>query len=110
MIFDTENNITIITRVKVTIVEFKNKLVALYDGYKNTNVIINLSNVDDLSLQDVINFLPISNKHRKGNFSFVIVNPSIAISEIPDEIIVVPTLQEAHDIIEMEQIERDLGI
>ena len=28
---------------------------------------------------------------------------------MPDEICVVPTLQEAHDIIEMEDIERDLG-
>jgi len=29
--------------------------------------------------------------------------------EIPYEMIVVPTLQEAGDIIEMEEIERDLG-
>jgi hypothetical protein len=28
---------------------------------------------------------------------------------MPDEIVVVPTLQEAYDIIEMEEIERDLG-
>jgi len=28
---------------------------------------------------------------------------------MPDEIIVVPTMQEAYDIIEMEEIERDLG-
>ena len=30
--------------------------------------------------------------------------------ETPDEIIVVPTVKEAFDIIEMEVIERDLGI
>jgi len=28
---------------------------------------------------------------------------------MPDEIVVVPTMQEAYDIIEMEEIERDLG-
>ncbi len=28
---------------------------------------------------------------------------------MPDEIVVVPTMQEAYDIIEMEDIERDLG-
>ena len=29
--------------------------------------------------------------------------------EIPDELIVVPSIQEAYDIIEMEEMERDLG-
>jgi hypothetical protein len=28
---------------------------------------------------------------------------------MPDEIVVVPTIQEAYDIIEMEEMERDLG-
>jgi hypothetical protein len=28
---------------------------------------------------------------------------------VPDEMVVVPTVLEAHDIIEMEEIERDLG-
>ncbi|HAT63224.1 MAG TPA: ribonuclease Z, partial [Flavobacteriaceae bacterium] len=40
---------------------------------------------------------------------FVIVNNAINPDDIPDEMIVVPTLQEAADIIEMEEIERDLG-
>ena len=31
------------------------------------------------------------------------------LDEMPDEIVVVPTLQEAFDVIEMEDIERDLG-
>jgi hypothetical protein len=29
--------------------------------------------------------------------------------EIPDELIIVPTIQEAQDVIGMEEIERDLG-
>ena len=41
-------------------------------------------------------------KSEKGNLYKVDLN------EMPDEIIVVPTLQEAFDIIEMEDIERDL--
>ena len=31
------------------------------------------------------------------------------LDQMPDEIVVVPTLHEAYDIIEMEDIERDLG-
>ena len=32
------------------------------------------------------------------------------IDDIPEEMIVVPTLDEAGDIVEMEEIERDLGL
>jgi hypothetical protein len=39
----------------------------------------------------------------------VIVTDRVDFDEMPDEIVVVPTLQEAYDIIEMEEIERDLG-
>jgi len=38
-----------------------------------------------------------------------VVTNAININETPEEIIVVPSLQEAYDIIEMEDIERDLG-
>jgi hypothetical protein len=37
------------------------------------------------------------------------VNNAINFDDIPEEMIVVPTLEEARDIIEMEEIERDLG-
>ena len=41
--------------------------------------------------------------------SFVIVFEGINYDDIPDQIIAVPTLEEANDIIEMENIEKDLG-
>ena len=54
-------------------------------------------------------FLKSSNDHRGDNKSFVIVNDTINIDTVPDELMVVPTLQEAKDVIQMEDIERDLG-
>ena len=42
--------------------------------------------------------------------SFVIVVNDINIDELPEELNTAPTVQEALDIIEMENIERDLGI
>lgn len=42
--------------------------------------------------------------------SFVMVCDGIEFDQVPDELIVVPTFKEAEDIIEMEEIERDLGI
>ena len=42
--------------------------------------------------------------------SFVIVNNHINLNEVSSEIMVVPTIQEAKDIVEMEIIERELGM
>lgn len=77
--------------------------------YKGQNVVLNLLKYDSLELPELLQFLKTSNLHRKTKQSFVIVNDAIDIDEVPFEMIVVPTLQEAADIIEMEEIERDLG-
>ena len=77
--------------------------------YKGQNVVLNLLKYDSLDLPELLLFLKVSNLHRKTKHSFVIVNDAISIDEIPYEMIVVPTVQEAEDIIDMEEIERDLG-
>jgi hypothetical protein len=110
MIFDTEENITIITQEKASTIELVKKLNVLYERFKNDNIIVNLTSLKPITLENIVEFLQISNKHRGAKKSFVIVADKINISETPDEIMVVPTLREAHDVIEMEEIERDLGI
>lgn len=77
--------------------------------YKGQNVVLNLLKYDSLELPQLLQFLKTSNLHRKTKQSFVIVNDAIEIDEVPFEMIVVPTLKEAGDIVEMEDIERDLG-
>jgi hypothetical protein len=77
--------------------------------YKGQNVVLNLLKYKTLALPELLQFLKTSNLHRKTKQSFVIVNDAIDIDDVPFEMIVVPTLQEAGDIIEMEEIERDLG-
>ena len=63
-----------------------------------------------LSSGDILEFLPISNKHRDTKKSFVLVTDKVSFDEVPEELSVVPTIQEAKDIIEMEEIERDLDL
>lgn len=109
MIFDKDGNISIITQEKVSIVELVKKLDVIYSRFKNDNIIINLTSLKTLTTQDVVEFLNISNQHRKAKQSFVIVTDKIKLEDIPDELVIVPTMQEAYDIIEMEEIERDLG-
>jgi len=109
MIIDTDGNITVITQEKTSIVELLKKLDVVYNRYKNDNIIVSLTSLKSISLEEIIEFLQLSNTHRKSKHSFVIVSDKVNLDEMPDEIIVVPTIQEAYDIIEMEEMERDLG-
>ena len=110
MILDKDENISIITQEKATVIELVKKIEALYPKFKNDNIIVNLTSLNTISLSDIIEFLRISNTHRASKQSFVLVTDKINLNETPDEIVVVPTLKEAYDIIEMEEMERDLGL
>ncbi|WP_243471861.1 ribonuclease Z [Winogradskyella sp. MH6] len=109
MIVDRDGNITIITQEKASVKTLVNNIEQAYDKYKNYHIIVNLSSLDKISLEDIIEFLRLSNNHRGDKNSFVIVTDKADLDQMPDEIAVVPTIQEAYDIIEMEDIERDLG-
>jgi hypothetical protein len=109
MIIDRDNNICIITQEKLSIVQLVRKIEAEYSKYSNNHIIVNLTSLKPLFLEDIIEFLRISNTHRGDNKSFVLVSDKAGFDDMPDEIVVVPTIQEAHDIIEMEEIDRDLG-
>lgn len=87
---------------------FREKVTAEYNSYKDKNIILDLSQ-DNIGLDEILTFLELSNKHRKSKKSFVLVANDVDFSDMPDEMVVVPTTLEASDIIEMEEIERDLG-
>ncbi len=110
MIFDRDGNISIITQERASITELAKKLQILYNRFKNDNIIVKLTSLRPLISQDVLDFLQISNQHRNAKHSFIIVTDKVNVDDMPDELVVVPTLVEAYDIIEMEEIERDLGL
>lgn len=108
MIVDRDGNITIITQENASVKTLVNNIEQAYDKYKNYHIIVNLSSLEKISLEDIIEFLRLSNNHRGDKKSFVVVTDKADLDQMPDEIVVVPTLHEAYDIIEMEDIERDL--
>lgn len=110
MILDQDGNISIITQEKATIVELVKKIQSLYPKFKNNNIIVSLSTLHILNIQDILEFLELSNSHRAKKHSFVIVSDKVDLDSIPEEIVIVPTIQEARDIIEMEDMERDLEL
>ncbi len=80
-----------------------------YTNFANNNIIIEFSDGKGEEKQNILLFLQYSEEHQNNGMSFVIVMNGIDTDDFPDEIIIVPTLTEANDIIEMENIERDLG-
>jgi hypothetical protein len=109
MIFDKDGNISIITQEKVSIAELVKKLQVIYSKFKDDNIIINLTSLMELEVNDIVDFLQVSNQHRNAKHSFVLVSDKMDLDKVPEELIIVPTIQEAYDIIEMEEMERDLG-
>lgn len=110
MIFDTDGSTTIVFQEKTTLSTFLKNMNEAYPKLKNNHIIVNLFSFSKLQSSDVLEFLQLSNMHRKSNKSFVLVTDKVSYDDVPDEICVVPSVQEARDIIEMEEIERDLEL
>lgn len=109
MLIDRDGNITIIAQEKASVKTLVNNIEVGYHKYKDYHLIVRLSSLEKILLEDIIEFLRLSNNHRSDKKSFVIVSDQVDLDQMPYELVVVPTLQEAYDIIEMEEIERDLG-
>jgi len=88
---------------------FLEKVTHEHNSFKNQNLILDVTRDKDLTIKDIKLFLDLSNLHKKGKKSFVMVAEKIDFNDVPTKIMVVPSILEAHDIIEMEEIERDLG-
>ena len=78
---------------------------------QNNNLVVDLSNNDKIALSDILKFMSILEIFSAKKHSFVLVIPRFSFSyeDLPEELHIAPTLQEALDIIELEDIERDLG-
>ncbi|OYU85130.1 MAG: ribonuclease Z [Flavobacterium sp. BFFFF2] len=73
------------------------------------NLIVDLSRHTQITTKDLQAFLPLIKLVKKNKKSFIFVAPSADFNAIPTSIVAVPSLLEAHDLIEMDEIERDLG-
>ncbi|KQO24788.1 ribonuclease Z [Flavobacterium sp. Leaf82] len=88
---------------------FLEKVTQQFKTFEKQNIIIDLTADSELSESDLKLFLPLAKQQKKAKKSFVIVVDDLDFNAISDKLVVVPSLLEAHDIIEMEEIERDLG-
>ena len=73
------------------------------------NIILNISDNLNITSEDFSVFLNTASKKKENGTSFVVIIKSLNIDDLPEEVNIVPTLQEAEDILGMEAIERELG-
>ena len=88
---------------------FLNKVSQSNTSFDSHNLIIDLSHNKSITLEDLKLLLPFAKQHKKLKKSCVVVVAGVDFNAVPAQLVVVPSNLEAHDIIEMEEIERDLG-
>ena len=84
------------------------KIEANINQAENQNIVLQAS-INNLNNGNIDRFISISEGKKANGTSFVIVSKEISVDTIPESLNVVPTITEAEDIIEMENIERELG-
>lgn len=97
---------------QVDIPQFIAKIKQQYNnGLSQKNIIVDLSQSEQaIEQQDLLLFEEIAKGHNQTHHkSFVIVIPDVDFNDFDQELVVVPTLLEAGDIIDMDEIQRDLG-
>ncbi|UQD56876.1 ribonuclease Z [Flavobacterium sp. K5-23] len=106
---DQKGHTTTIKDTQGDLSSFISKITSQSITFEKTNLIIDLLPYDSLKVTDIKLFSPLSKQFNKAKKSFVIVVSDTDFNAIPESLTVVPSLLEAHDIIEMDEIERDLG-
>ena len=90
--------------------DFRNLVKGHYKNMHQQNIVVDLSAIQKLKSHHILEFSELSFYNKdKVNKSFVLVVGNMNIDDLPEDISTAPTLNEALDLIEMEEIERDLG-
>ncbi|WGH76529.1 hypothetical protein P8625_05050 [Tenacibaculum tangerinum] len=100
---------TLITSNEENFFDFVKNFREAYVNYKDKNLIIEISENFKVSNENILLFLEYAHKHQNNGISFVVVSRDVTIDDFPEDFNIVPTLVEAEDVVEMEDIQRDLG-
>jgi hypothetical protein len=95
-----------------TLVKIESSLEAFkaqWKDFQSNHLIVEVSENLNINESEISLLLEISTTFKQNGMSFVVVKSGIDIDNFPETLNIVPTLQEAEDVLEMEAIERDLG-
>ena len=106
---DQKGHTTIIKDTQNNVEAFVGKITNEYHVFQNQNLILDVSHDKAISNADLAHFKDLAKNHKKAKKSMIIVTDTVDFNKVPNYLNVVPSVLEAHDMIEMDEIERDLG-
>lgn len=106
---DQKGPTTIIKDTQNDVEALVGKITNQYNVFQGQNLILDLSHDKSLSNNDLVHFKELAKTHKKAKKSLILVSDAIDFDQVPNYLNVVPSVLEAHDVIEMDEIERDLG-
>ena len=110
MKFEVTDHIASVFENQTSTIDFLKAFENIYPKIQSKNIIVSLSDLQMSASDFIEQILKISDSHQKGKRSFVIVSPKAVPDKLPEALICAPTLQEAKDLIEMDEMQRDLGL
>ena len=111
MTIDKKENYTLVSPKNTTtaFIDFISEFESNHTTIANENVFVTVSDNLEAKEEEFFVFLRYAELHNKNGTTFVLVHKGIDIDKFPEELNIAPTLIEAEDILEMEDIQRDLG-
>ena len=109
MKIEVKTNYILMSSEEDTFSEFMLNFEKEHFNYGEKHLIVEISDKFSSSKENILLFLNYANEHQKNGTSFVIVLKDVNIDDFPETFNIVPTMVEAEDVIEMENIQRDLG-
>ena len=106
---DQKGHTTIIKDTQNDVASFVQKVTNEYHAFQSQNLILDISNDKSFSIKDLVHFKDLAKNHKKAKKSLILVSDAVDFDKVPNYLNVVPSVLEAHDMIEMDEIERDLG-
>lgn len=102
-------NYTLISSDEDSFKEFQTSVFKKINDFEKNHLIVQISEELNIDKKDFLLFLKIAEQKKENGTPFVVLNSSVNADDFAENLNIVPTLQEAEDILEMETIERELG-
>ncbi len=109
MQIEQKENYTLISSEKLNFDDFLAIFEEKHTNLKEKHLIIQLSESLNTTEDELFVFLKHAEQHQQNGTSFVVIKENIDVDKFPESFNIVPTLVEAIDVLEMEEIQRDLG-
>ncbi|WBX74326.1 hypothetical protein PG913_03740 [Tenacibaculum pacificus] len=109
MKIEDKNNYILISSEEKNFQDFFLTFEKEHFNYNKKHVIVEVLGDFCASKENISLFLEYADKHQQNGTSFVIIVKDVNIDDFPETFNIVPTLVEAQDVLDMENMQRDLG-